>query len=144
MACALLATSLLSVPHGSAISLRAVCRNSYQNVCILRDMKTHMPVLEIRILECRGERVHPDWGCQPSLALNLQLVLAPAALPATLAAFWDPLAGRLRISKLSYEMLQVLGAPRLGCSVQAVLAVACAASLFFFGRPRVQCPSAGD
>ncbi|XP_072199056.1 E3 ubiquitin-protein ligase HECTD3-like isoform X2 [Excalfactoria chinensis] len=27
--------------------------NSYRDVCILRDMKTHMPVLEIRILECR-------------------------------------------------------------------------------------------
>ncbi|KAL2301823.1 hypothetical protein Nmel_011222 [Mimus melanotis] len=29
--------------------------NSYQNVCILRDMKTHMPVLEIRFLECRDQ-----------------------------------------------------------------------------------------
>uniref|UniRef100_A0A8C3LUU2 E3 ubiquitin-protein ligase HECTD3 n=1 Tax=Chrysolophus pictus TaxID=9089 RepID=A0A8C3LUU2_CHRPC len=29
--------------------------NSYQDVCILRDMKTHMPVLEIRILECREQ-----------------------------------------------------------------------------------------
>ncbi|XP_067997693.1 E3 ubiquitin-protein ligase HECTD3-like isoform X2 [Melanerpes formicivorus] len=29
--------------------------NSYQNVCILRDLKTHLPVLEIRILECRDE-----------------------------------------------------------------------------------------
>ncbi|NXP43476.1 HECD3 ligase, partial [Heliornis fulica] len=29
--------------------------NSFQNVCILRDMKTHVPVLEIRILECRDE-----------------------------------------------------------------------------------------
>lgn len=75
MACASLATSPLSVPHGSAISLHAVCRNSYQNVCILRDMKTHMPVLEIRFLECRGEPVHPDCACQPSLALNPQLVL---------------------------------------------------------------------
>ncbi|XP_071292690.1 E3 ubiquitin-protein ligase HECTD3-like [Agelaius tricolor] len=28
--------------------------NSYQSVCILRDMKTHMPVLEIRFLECRA------------------------------------------------------------------------------------------
>uniref|UniRef100_A0A8U8CD10 Uncharacterized protein n=1 Tax=Geospiza parvula TaxID=87175 RepID=A0A8U8CD10_GEOPR len=30
-----------------------VKQNSYQNICILRDMKTHMPVLEIRFLECR-------------------------------------------------------------------------------------------
>ncbi|NWS71873.1 HECD3 ligase, partial [Crotophaga sulcirostris] len=29
--------------------------NSYQDVCILRDMKTHLPVLEIRILECRDQ-----------------------------------------------------------------------------------------
>uniref|UniRef100_A0A8C9EIS6 E3 ubiquitin-protein ligase HECTD3 n=1 Tax=Pavo cristatus TaxID=9049 RepID=A0A8C9EIS6_PAVCR len=29
--------------------------NSYQDVCILRDMKTHVPVLEIRILECREQ-----------------------------------------------------------------------------------------
>ncbi|XP_026709859.1 E3 ubiquitin-protein ligase HECTD3-like isoform X2 [Athene cunicularia] len=29
--------------------------NSYHNVCILRDMKIHLPVLEIRILECRDE-----------------------------------------------------------------------------------------
>ncbi|XP_017598939.1 PREDICTED: E3 ubiquitin-protein ligase HECTD3, partial [Corvus brachyrhynchos] len=29
--------------------------NSYQNVCILRDMKIHMPVLEIRFLECRDQ-----------------------------------------------------------------------------------------
>uniref|UniRef100_A0A8C8B591 HECT domain E3 ubiquitin protein ligase 3 n=1 Tax=Otus sunia TaxID=257818 RepID=A0A8C8B591_9STRI len=29
--------------------------NSYQDVCILRDMKIHLPVLEIRILECRDE-----------------------------------------------------------------------------------------
>ncbi|XP_010071340.1 PREDICTED: E3 ubiquitin-protein ligase HECTD3-like, partial [Pterocles gutturalis] len=29
--------------------------NSYQNICILRDMKTHLPVLEIRILECREQ-----------------------------------------------------------------------------------------
>lgn len=49
------AASLVSVPRSSAISLRAVCRNSYRDVCILRDMKTHLPVLEIRILECRGE-----------------------------------------------------------------------------------------
>ncbi|XP_039567682.1 E3 ubiquitin-protein ligase HECTD3-like isoform X1 [Passer montanus] len=33
----------------------ALVRNSYQNVCILRDLKTHMPVLEIRFLECRDE-----------------------------------------------------------------------------------------
>ncbi|NWZ99868.1 HECD3 ligase, partial [Nesospiza acunhae] len=31
-----------------------VNENSYQNICILRDMKTHMPVLEIRFLECRA------------------------------------------------------------------------------------------
>uniref|UniRef100_A0A8C0V5T7 HECT domain E3 ubiquitin protein ligase 3 n=1 Tax=Cyanistes caeruleus TaxID=156563 RepID=A0A8C0V5T7_CYACU len=55
VACASLATSPLSVLHGSAISLCAVYRNSYQNVCILRDMKTHMPVLEIRFLECRDQ-----------------------------------------------------------------------------------------
>lgn len=67
-------TSQFSVPYGSAISLHALCRNSYQNACILRDMKTYMPVLEIRFLECRGEPVYPDFGCQPSLALNLQLV----------------------------------------------------------------------
>uniref|UniRef100_A0A8C3TY63 HECT domain E3 ubiquitin protein ligase 3 n=1 Tax=Catharus ustulatus TaxID=91951 RepID=A0A8C3TY63_CATUS len=48
-------TSQFSVPYGSAISLHAVCRNSYQNVCILRDMKTYMPVLEIRFLECRDQ-----------------------------------------------------------------------------------------
>ncbi|XP_028939898.1 E3 ubiquitin-protein ligase HECTD3, partial [Antrostomus carolinensis] len=30
-------------------------RNSYQDVCILRDMKTPMSVLEIRILECRDQ-----------------------------------------------------------------------------------------
>nr|XP_009477774.1 PREDICTED: E3 ubiquitin-protein ligase HECTD3-like [Pelecanus crispus] len=29
--------------------------NSFQDVCILRDMKTHLPVLEIRILECRDQ-----------------------------------------------------------------------------------------
>ncbi|NXX20726.1 HECD3 ligase, partial [Podargus strigoides] len=29
--------------------------NSYQDVCILHDMKTHLPVLEIRILECRDQ-----------------------------------------------------------------------------------------
>ncbi|KFZ68012.1 E3 ubiquitin-protein ligase HECTD3, partial [Podiceps cristatus] len=29
--------------------------NSFQDVCILRDMKTHLPVLEIRILECREQ-----------------------------------------------------------------------------------------
>ncbi|XP_050162866.1 E3 ubiquitin-protein ligase HECTD3 isoform X4 [Myiozetetes cayanensis] len=29
--------------------------NSYQNVCILRDVKAHMPVLEIRFLECRDQ-----------------------------------------------------------------------------------------
>ncbi|KFO89031.1 E3 ubiquitin-protein ligase HECTD3, partial [Buceros rhinoceros silvestris] len=29
--------------------------NSYQAVCILRNMKTHLPVLEIRILECRDQ-----------------------------------------------------------------------------------------
>ncbi|XP_035750075.1 E3 ubiquitin-protein ligase HECTD3 isoform X2 [Egretta garzetta] len=29
--------------------------NSYRDVCILRDMKTHLPVLEIRILECREQ-----------------------------------------------------------------------------------------
>lgn len=55
MACASPASSPVSVPHGSAISLHTMCRNSYQAVCILRDMKTHLPVLEIRILECRGE-----------------------------------------------------------------------------------------
>ncbi|KAJ7410066.1 E3 ubiquitin-protein ligase HECTD3 [Willisornis vidua] len=32
-----------------------IVKNSYQNVCILRDMKTHMPVLEIRFLECRDQ-----------------------------------------------------------------------------------------
>lgn len=46
----------------------AACRNSYQDVCILRDMKTHMPVLEIRILECRGELTH---GVKPPLAFSL-------------------------------------------------------------------------
>ncbi|XP_010155129.1 PREDICTED: E3 ubiquitin-protein ligase HECTD3-like, partial [Eurypyga helias] len=30
-----------------------ISENSYREVCILRDMKTHLPVLEIRILECR-------------------------------------------------------------------------------------------
>ncbi|OXB78915.1 UNVERIFIED_CONTAM: hypothetical protein H355_013795 [Colinus virginianus] len=37
--------------------LRTVLINesSYKDVCILRDMKTHMPVLEIRILECREQ-----------------------------------------------------------------------------------------
>lgn len=143
MACALLAASWLSVPHGSAISLHAVCRNSYQNVCILRDMKTHMPVLEIRFLECRGEPVHPDWGCQPSLALNPQPVLAPAALPVTPAAFWDLLAGRLR-NELHMSCCRCWGHLAPGCSVQATLAAAHATSLFFLGRPRVQCPSAGD
>ncbi|XP_050756522.1 E3 ubiquitin-protein ligase HECTD3-like [Gymnogyps californianus] len=29
--------------------------NSFQDVCILRDMKTHLPMLEIRILECRDQ-----------------------------------------------------------------------------------------
>ncbi|XP_075364763.1 E3 ubiquitin-protein ligase HECTD3 isoform X1 [Mycteria americana] len=29
--------------------------NSYRDVCILRNMKTHLPVLEIRFLECRDE-----------------------------------------------------------------------------------------
>ncbi|XP_059677927.1 E3 ubiquitin-protein ligase HECTD3-like [Gavia stellata] len=29
--------------------------NSFQDICILRDMKTHLPVLEIRILECRDQ-----------------------------------------------------------------------------------------
>ncbi|NXT48602.1 HECD3 ligase, partial [Pluvianellus socialis] len=29
--------------------------NSFQDVCILRDMKSHLPVLEIRILECRDQ-----------------------------------------------------------------------------------------
>ncbi|XP_052658219.1 E3 ubiquitin-protein ligase HECTD3-like isoform X2 [Harpia harpyja] len=29
--------------------------NSFQDVCILRDMKIHLPVLEIRILECRDQ-----------------------------------------------------------------------------------------
>ncbi|XP_064003765.1 E3 ubiquitin-protein ligase HECTD3-like isoform X2 [Pogoniulus pusillus] len=29
--------------------------NSYHNVCILRDMKAYLPVLEIRILECRDQ-----------------------------------------------------------------------------------------
>ncbi|XP_053929593.1 E3 ubiquitin-protein ligase HECTD3 [Cuculus canorus] len=29
--------------------------NSFQDVCILRDMKAHLPVLEIRILECRDQ-----------------------------------------------------------------------------------------
>ncbi|KAM9619325.1 E3 ubiquitin-protein ligase HECTD3-like isoform 4-T4 [Morphnus guianensis] len=69
--------------------------NSFQDVCILRDMKIHLPVLEIRILECRGEPVLPDWGCQLSPALNLQLVPAPAALPAALAAFWGLLEEKL-------------------------------------------------
>ncbi|XP_074764240.1 E3 ubiquitin-protein ligase HECTD3-like isoform X3 [Athene noctua] len=32
-----------------------IVKNSYHNVCILRDMKIHLPVLEIRILECRDE-----------------------------------------------------------------------------------------
>lgn len=57
---------------GSATSLHALCSNSFQCVCILRDMKFHLPVLEIRFLECRGEPVLLGWGCQPSLALNLQ------------------------------------------------------------------------
>ncbi|XP_040984023.1 E3 ubiquitin-protein ligase HECTD3-like isoform X2 [Aquila chrysaetos chrysaetos] len=35
--------------------------NSFQDVCILRDMKIHLPVLEIRILECR------DQGCNVRL-----------------------------------------------------------------------------
>ncbi|KAF4797115.1 E3 ubiquitin-protein ligase HECTD3 [Turdus rufiventris] len=37
--------------------LRTVLINesTYQNVCILRDMKTYMPVLEIRFLECRDQ-----------------------------------------------------------------------------------------
>ncbi|XP_056212243.1 E3 ubiquitin-protein ligase HECTD3-like isoform X1 [Falco biarmicus] len=35
--------------------------NSFQDVCILRDVKTHLPVLEIRILECR------DQGCNVRL-----------------------------------------------------------------------------
>nr|XP_047914919.1 E3 ubiquitin-protein ligase HECTD3-like [Anser cygnoides] len=34
---------------------------SYQDVCILRDMKTYLPVLEIRFLECR------DQGCNVRL-----------------------------------------------------------------------------
>ncbi|XP_068809049.1 E3 ubiquitin-protein ligase HECTD3 isoform X1 [Struthio camelus] len=38
-----------------------ISESSYQDVCILRDMKTHMPVLEIRILECR------DDGCNVRL-----------------------------------------------------------------------------
>ncbi|NWS55788.1 HECD3 ligase, partial [Chunga burmeisteri] len=29
--------------------------NSFRDVCILRDMKTYLPVLEIRILECRDQ-----------------------------------------------------------------------------------------
>lgn len=95
----LLAASLVSVSGGFAISLHAVCRNSFQDVCILRDMKIHLPVLEIRILECRGEPVLPDWGCQLSLALNLQLVLAPAVLPAALAAFWGLLEEKLGCHK---------------------------------------------
>ncbi|KAM6261805.1 E3 ubiquitin-protein ligase HECTD3-like isoform 2-T2 [Porphyrio hochstetteri] len=33
----------------------AIVKSSYQDVCILRDMKTHLPVLEIRILECRDK-----------------------------------------------------------------------------------------
>lgn len=66
MAHPLPAALLVPVPCGSAISFHAVRRNSFQDVCILRDMKTHLPVLEIRILECRGEPALLDWGCQPS------------------------------------------------------------------------------
>ncbi|XP_010581023.1 PREDICTED: E3 ubiquitin-protein ligase HECTD3-like [Haliaeetus leucocephalus] len=32
-----------------------IVKNSFQDVCILRDMKIHLPVLEIRILECRDQ-----------------------------------------------------------------------------------------
>ncbi|KAM6080785.1 E3 ubiquitin-protein ligase HECTD3-like [Theristicus caerulescens] len=38
-----------------------ISENSFQDICILRDMKTHLPVLEIRILECR------DQGCNVRL-----------------------------------------------------------------------------
>uniref|UniRef100_A0A8C0HHF1 E3 ubiquitin-protein ligase HECTD3 n=1 Tax=Buteo japonicus TaxID=224669 RepID=A0A8C0HHF1_9AVES len=41
--------------------LRTVLINDFQDVCILRDMKIHLPVLEIRILECR------DQGCNVRL-----------------------------------------------------------------------------
>ncbi|KAM6305361.1 E3 ubiquitin-protein ligase HECTD3-like [Aegotheles albertisi] len=47
--------------YGGALSrlqhLRTVLinENSYRDVCILRDMKTHLPVLEIHILECRDQ-----------------------------------------------------------------------------------------
>lgn len=59
-----------AVPRSPAVLplVRATCRNSYQDVCILRDMKTHVPVLEIRILECRGELMH---GVQPPLPFSL-------------------------------------------------------------------------
>lgn len=59
----------------TALPSPSVCRNTFQDVCILCDMTTHLPVLEIRILECQGEPALPDWGCQPSPALNLQLFL---------------------------------------------------------------------
>lgn len=40
-------------------------------------MKTHLPVLEIRILECRGEPVLRDQGHQPCPALILQPLQVP-------------------------------------------------------------------
>lgn len=86
-----------ALPPGPAC---AACRTSYQDVCILRDMKTYLPVLEIRFLECRGEPVLWDWGRQPCLALILQ----PLQVPPWLALLHRLLFGGLSGEKLRNEL----------------------------------------
>nr|XP_013812767.1 PREDICTED: E3 ubiquitin-protein ligase HECTD3-like isoform X2 [Apteryx mantelli mantelli]XP_013812773.1 PREDICTED: E3 ubiquitin-protein ligase HECTD3-like isoform X2 [Apteryx mantelli mantelli] len=63
-----------------------ISENSFRDVCILRDMKTYLPVLEIRILECReggynvrlqGIKIKSFW--EWDLALNADM-FQPARL----------------------------------------------------------------